>query len=83
LHFYTWAGWNQLFADSGLRIESVHVTSVPFERAFARANTSSPSLRAAEWFSVQLARAWKTLFAYQFVVIAAPDDLPGFDVPQQ
>jgi methionine biosynthesis protein MetW len=77
LHFYTWAGWNQLFAAGGFRIESVEVTSVPFERALAPANTSSKILRAAEWFSFQLARAWKTLFAYQFVVAAVPDDETG------
>jgi SAM-dependent methyltransferase len=73
LHFYTWQGWRELFRECGLRIRSVAVTSVPFERAFAPNGASIP-LRAAEWFSFQLACAWKTLFAYQFVVTAVPAD---------
>jgi methionine biosynthesis protein MetW len=70
LHFYTWKGWRQLFRESGFQISSVEVTSVPFERAFAPA--TSPLLRASEWFSYCLARIWKKLFAYQFVVTAIP-----------
>lgn len=72
LHFYTWDGWQQLFRDSGFRIRSVEVTSVPFERAFAP--SASPLLRASEWCSYRVARLWKTLFAYQFVVTALRDD---------
>lgn len=73
LHFYTWAGWKQLLQSSGFRIESIHVTSVPFERAFADRGTSR-FLRTMERFSFGLARAWKTLFAYQFVVTAVQDN---------
>jgi SAM-dependent methyltransferase len=71
LHFYTWAGWRQLFAASGFRIGSVQVTSMPFERAFA--SGESVFLRAMEAFSFLLARGWKTLFAYQFIVTAVGD----------
>jgi SAM-dependent methyltransferase len=73
LHFYTWDGWQQLFSESGFRIRSIEVTSVPFELAFAHRH-APVWLRAAEWFNYHLARLWKTLFAYQFVVIAVPDD---------
>jgi methionine biosynthesis protein MetW len=76
LHFYTWQGWRQIFAESGYRIQSVHVTSVPFERAFA-GRRSPALLRAAEWLSYGLARMWKKLFAYQFVVTAVPSDDPS------
>ena len=72
LHFYAWRGWQQLFGESGFRVSSVEVTSVPFERVFAP--RTSPLLRASEWFSYRLARLWKKLFAYQFVVTAIPDN---------
>jgi SAM-dependent methyltransferase len=72
LHFYTWDGWQQLFRESGFRINSLEATSVPFELAFAPRR--SILLRAAECFNYHLARFWKTLFAYQFVVTAAPDN---------
>jgi SAM-dependent methyltransferase len=73
LHFYTWAGWNQLFRANGFRIESVEVTSVPFERAFASGGASR-FLRTVEGFSFGLARVWKKLFAYQFVVTAVQEN---------
>jgi SAM-dependent methyltransferase len=69
LHFYTWNGWQQLFGASGFEIRSVNVTSVPFERVFHGASAFS---KAAEAFSYRLARFWKKLFAYQFVVTAVP-----------
>jgi methionine biosynthesis protein MetW len=75
LRFYTWHGWRKLFRDTGFQIRSVDVTSVPFERAFAPRTSSL--LRASEWFSYRLARLWKTLFAYQFVVTAVLDDDPA------
>jgi SAM-dependent methyltransferase len=71
LHFYTWDGWQQLFRESGFRMRSIEVTSVPFERAIAGRRRL---VRAAEWFSYRLARLWKTLFAYQFVVTAVSDN---------
>jgi SAM-dependent methyltransferase len=75
LHFYTWDGWQQLFRESGFRMRSHEVTSLPFERAIAPRHTSV-LVRAAEWFSYRLARLWQALFAYQFVVIAVSDDDP-------
>jgi SAM-dependent methyltransferase len=73
LHFYTWDGWRQLFRENGFRIQSLEVTSVPIELAFGWKRAST-LLRAAEWFSYRLARIWKTLFAYQFVVTAVLDN---------
>ena len=49
------------------------VTSVPFERAFASGGASR-FLRTVEGFSFGLARVWKKLFAYQFVVTAVQEN---------
>ena len=71
LHFFTWQGWLDLFAEAGWRIESVQPTGVPVDLAL-------PSLQGtalARWLerlSFDLARIRKTLFAYQFVVTARP-----------
>lgn len=73
LHFYPWHGWQQLFRESGFRIRSVVPTSVPFEQAFTP-RRASVMIRFAEWFSYGFARLWKTMFAYQFVVTAVPED---------
>ena len=74
LHFYTWRGWQDLFAQNGFQIQNVNVTSVPLERAFAHPGSSS-FMRTLEAFAYQAARLWKTLFAYQFVVTAVTSDV--------
>jgi SAM-dependent methyltransferase len=66
--FYVWTGWLRLFADAGFTIETTRPTSVPVGLAY-------PSLprvfvEAFELLSVGLAHVWKSLFAYQFVVVA-------------
>jgi len=72
LHFYTWAGWVELFSRSGLSIESAHPTSVPVGLAFPRWDNSLP-IRWLERLAYSLARAWMKLFVYQFVVVARPE----------
>jgi SAM-dependent methyltransferase len=70
LHFCTWRGWATLLASSRYRIESVRSTATPFGLAFPRwADTAA--IRLLESFSYALARFWKTLFAYQFLVVAS------------
>jgi SAM-dependent methyltransferase len=69
LHFYMWKGWVDLFASAGFRIETVQPTGVPVGLALPRWS-GSPPVRAMEWLSFVAARAWKKLFAYQFVVTA-------------
>ncbi len=69
LHFYTWQGWVDLFARAGLRIDRVRSSAVPVGLALP-AWDGSPPVRALEWLSFALARAWKKLFAYQFIVRA-------------
>ena len=69
LHFYTWAGWTDLFSRSGFRIESVEPTGIPVGLALPRWDGTLP-IRILERVFYTLARLWKTLFAYQFVVVA-------------
>jgi len=71
LHFYTWNGWVDLFARSGLSIGSVRPTGIPVGLAIPRWETSLP-VRLLEQVCYGLARIWKTMFAYQFVVFACP-----------
>ncbi len=67
LHFYMWSGWKALFEAAGLHIETVRPTAVPFSLACPAMKTTA---QAAESLYYLLARAWKKLFAYQFVVAA-------------
>ena len=46
-------------------------TSLPFELAF-NLLPGHPAVRVCETLYAALARIWKTLFAYQFVVMARP-----------
>ncbi|MBZ5725799.1 MAG: class I SAM-dependent methyltransferase [Acidobacteriia bacterium] len=79
LHFYTWQGWVDLFARAGLAIGAVRSSAVPIGLAFSAWDNSWP-VRALEWLSFISARAWKKLFAYQFIVraraAAAPPTYP-------
>jgi len=70
LHFYTWAGWLQLFSQAGFRIQSVKPSSVPIGLALGRLN-AGPLVGALETAWYGAARIWKKLFAYQFIVLAA------------
>ncbi len=84
LHFFMWKGWQELFAEGGFRIRSARSTGMPIGLAFPRA-AQSVAVRMAERVSYELGRAWKTLFAYQFVVIAEPaaQDLSGDRLGQE
>ena len=69
LHFYTWNGWTDLFARAGFTFSHVSPTATPFSLAFP--GTPLPA-RLLESLSYRVARIRKTLFAYQFVVVARP-----------
>lgn len=71
LHFYTWKGWNSLFHMTGLMLESVEPTPIPFGLLFNRPETH-PAVRMSEAANYHLAKMWKSLLAYQFVVTARP-----------
>jgi SAM-dependent methyltransferase len=69
LHFYTWKGWRSLFAENRFELESVEPTPIPFGLAFGLSD-SHPLVRLCEAVNYHLARLWKSLLAYQFVVTA-------------
>jgi len=76
VRFFMWDGWRELFAGEGFQFLSVRATVPPFELQFPSLS-GSLVLRAAERFNYWFARMRKQLFAYQFVVEAAPSkDLP-------
>jgi SAM-dependent methyltransferase len=69
LHFFMWKGWRQVFAEAGLSFETVRSTPIPLSIAL-RPRGFRRVIQGAEWLCSMLARAWKKLFAYQFVVTA-------------
>lgn len=75
LHFYTWSGWVDLFRRAGFVIEQVRCSGVPVGLALPRWN-GSLAVRALERLSFLTARMWKTMLAYQFVVVARPEGDP-------
>jgi len=58
-----------LLGRAGFRIETVCSSSVPFGLALPKWD-GSILVRSLERLSVECARVWKTLFAYQFIVTA-------------
>ena len=72
LHFYTWRGWLELFQGAGFRVETLRCSGVPIGLALPKWEGSA-LVRALEKMSYESARWWKTMFAYQFIVTAAPE----------
>lgn len=72
LHFYMLDGWRELLAAGGFRLTALKPTGIPVGLA-APSWLGSPWIAAAERISFELARMWKRLFAYQFVVTACPE----------
>jgi SAM-dependent methyltransferase len=75
LHFYTWRGWRDLFHAAGFRIETLRCSSVPVGLALPKWEGSA-AVPALERMSYESARWWKKMFAYQFIVTAAPEIEP-------
>jgi len=73
LHFFTLASWRELFAGAGFAFAHLEPTGVPVGVAVPRLDGTA-LVTFAEWFSYALARMWKRLFAYQFVVTARPQE---------
>jgi len=71
LRFYTWDGWHDLFCGTGFLIESAEPTGIPVGLAFP-GREQRLDVRAAERLCYELARIWKRMFAYQFVLQAKP-----------
>jgi SAM-dependent methyltransferase len=72
LHFLMWANWVDLLSSAGFTIEACRSSGVPVSLALPRLADTLP-VRLAERLSYELARFWKTMFAYQFVVTAKPE----------
>jgi SAM-dependent methyltransferase len=66
IHFRVWTGWQELFVQSGYTVTSVLSTPVPFSVFL---NSQNWLARGLEWLFWRLSRLWKTLFAYQFIVV--------------
>ncbi len=75
LHFYTWSGWVELLTGAGFRLEKVVPAGIPFGLALRRWEDTLP-VRALEALGYLAARLWKRAFAYQFVVVARPREIP-------
>jgi len=75
LHFYTLRGWLDLFHATGFRVETLRSSGVPIGLALPKWEGSA-AVRALEGMSYESARWWKKMFAYQFIVTAAPEIEP-------
>ncbi len=73
LHFYTFDGWTGLLARAGFRCRRVVSSGVPIGLALPGWQDTAP-VHWLERLSFLSARAWKRLFAYQFIVRAVPEN---------
>ena len=74
LRFFMWKGWVDLLRAGGFRIESVQASGTPIGLALP-AFEGTWIVNLLERISYALAQAWKSLFAYQFIVVARPEAL--------
>jgi 2-polyprenyl-3-methyl-5-hydroxy-6-metoxy-1,4-benzoquinol methylase len=66
LHFYTQSSSRRLLEQSGFSIRDVEPTAMPYELALPSLSRG-PLLQPVRGFAQASARAWPTLFGYQFV----------------
>lgn len=71
LHFFTLASFRRLLSDAGLSVSELLATPVPLT-LLASERHRGLWLRAAHRLNASLAKAWKTMFGYQFVAVAGP-----------
>ncbi|MCC6586187.1 MAG: class I SAM-dependent methyltransferase [Bryobacterales bacterium] len=69
IHFHTFDSWQGLFEEAGLGWLTVQPSGIPIGLRFPDAQ-ASVLVRSGETICYLLARWWKRLFAYQFVVVA-------------
>lgn len=69
VHFYTRTSISRLLRESGFRITRFQATPAPLPDLWPEM-AGHPFMRLAHGAGRLLARAWKTLFGYQFVVTA-------------
>ncbi|HEX3580942.1 MAG TPA: class I SAM-dependent methyltransferase [Thermoanaerobaculia bacterium] len=71
LRFYTMRTIKRQIEEAGFRILAVRGSSVPV-RLIVGKWMPEPILRLGEWLLTLLTRLWKSLFAYQIIIVAAP-----------
>jgi len=69
LRFFTLASFRRFLHEAGLQIEQLAVTPVPLP-LIVPLRYHGRCLRAIHWLNAACARIWKTMFGYQFVVVA-------------
>ncbi len=69
LRFFTWGTAHELVREVGLRVVATQVTPLPLPQ-IVPSTMRRWYLRAVYRVLVWLARTWKTLFAYQFILVA-------------
>jgi SAM-dependent methyltransferase len=70
VRFYMWSGWVEVLEQSGWTIGRVESSGIPVGLAAPAAWADSAAVALAERICYGLARIRKTLFAYQFIVVA-------------
>jgi len=70
VRFLMWTGWQRLLEDAGFRLTRVELTAVPVGLVAGPGREHSLPVRVAERILYGMARFWKEMFAYQFVVRA-------------
>lgn len=73
VHFYTKATISSLLAETGFRITRFDATPVPLPDLVPELS-GSILIRLMHNLGHAASRSWKSLFAYQFVISAVPDD---------
>lgn len=73
LTFFTRATARGLLENEGFRVRAVEPTAMPYELAFP-ALSRAPLCAPARTFAQATARAWPTLFGYQFVYEAVKEE---------
>ena len=71
LRFYTMRTIRRQIERAGLRIIAVRGSSVPVRLIIGKW-TPEPLLRLGEWLLTLVTRVWKSLFAYQIIIVAEP-----------
>jgi 2-polyprenyl-3-methyl-5-hydroxy-6-metoxy-1,4-benzoquinol methylase len=71
LRFYTMRTIRRQIESAGFRILAVRGSSVPV-RLIVGKWMPEPLLRLGEWILTFVTRLWKSLFAYQIIIVAAP-----------
>lgn len=71
LRFYTLRTIRREIENSGFRVVAVSGSSVPLRLIVGRF-TPEPLLRLGESVLTAITRLWKSLFAYQIIIVAAP-----------